>query len=342
MNSDDLDSAQKRILGMLYDVADVGMCVTDEARRFVAVNRSYCDTYGYSESELIGHEFTLVLPEEHRADAAKLHDSFLLENAGEVSGEWKVVRKDGSLRDVLVTAGRLTTPDGSHFKVTTVYDITDRVLRTSSWQRVAVEKETLLREVHHRVKNNLNSLQGMLKLQLMEHQHDDAIVSALAESINRIKTMTRLYERLQSSQDVRVVRLQDYVHKLANDLVSTIRDTEHVELNLDVADEGLEIELAIALGLVLNELLTNSLKYAMSDDEKGRINISVQLKQQYVELAISDSGPGVSPDYLDTHGTTLGLQLVKALAEQHGGSIELNDPASSRFLVRLPRKVTAD
>ena len=110
-------------LRAVYNSADIGICVTDEARRFVLVNDAYCETYGYERDELIGAPFTRVLPPDMREIAASIHDDFLA-GSDESAGEWQVVRKDGALRTVMVTAGRVLLADGRRFKVTTVQDVT--------------------------------------------------------------------------------------------------------------------------------------------------------------------------------------------------------------------------
>lgn len=117
-------SKELAFLQGIYNSAEIGICVTGSDRRFVLVNSAYCRTYGYSREELVGEPFTKVLPEELRESAARLHDAFLA-GGDESPGEWRVQHKDGRIRNVLVTAGRVTTEDGARFKVTTVQDVTE-------------------------------------------------------------------------------------------------------------------------------------------------------------------------------------------------------------------------
>lgn len=320
------------MLGHLYDVAGVGVCLTDTNRCFVAVNREYCNTYGYDPSELLGNEFTIVVPKEQRDAAAQLHDDFILKGEGEVSGEWRVVRKDGSIRTILVTAGHLELEDDV-YKVTTVYDMRGRSLGSN----VDEDRDNALREMSHRVKNHLNSLQSTLHLQLEESRDETKVVSILTESINRIKSMSRLYDRLQRAPAVTSIGLREYLETLISDVVATGGRQEETETDLDVEDLQLTVEQAVSLGLVLNELVTNSLKHAIPHGEPGRISVSVKSAGSHIEARVSDSGPGVSPDYLDYNRETLGMQIVSAIVGQHNGEFFLEDPESSTFLVRLPR-----
>ena len=334
MDTTSLEQRSREILGHLYDVAGVGMCVTDRERRFVAVNREYCETYGYEPAELLGNEFTMVVPQEQKEAAAKLHDEFLGEEGGEVSGEWRVVGKDGSIRSVLVTAGRLTLK-GQLFKVTTVYDMKGRSLQAhSEWDR-----RNALREVNHRVKNHLASLQSMLSLELRRAERENNVVDVLTASINRIKSMSQLYDRLQHAPEVNGISLHDYLHGLISDVLSTGGRGDQVESRVDVEDLQLTVEQATSLGLILNELITNSLKHAISSDETGWISVTVKSTGSYIEARVADSGAGLPPDYLERGSANLGLQIVEAVVGRHDGEFILEEPGSSRFLVRLPRMV---
>lgn len=332
MEATDLEARSREILGYLYDVAGVGMCVTDLDRHFVAVNSEYCRTYGYEPAELLGNEFTMNVPEEQREAAAQLHDDFLLRGAGEVTGEWRVVRKDGSIRTVLVTAGRLEL-NGRPLKVTTVYDMKGRSLAGDRED----DRNAALREVSHRVKNHLNSLQSMLHLQMEESEGEEKVVEVLTDSINRIKSMSRLYDRLQQAPAVKSIDLRDYLQNLVADIVKTGGRRDSVDIDLDVEDLQLTIEQATSLGLILNELVTNSLKHAISPGAAGRISVAVRSAGSHIEARVADSGPGVPPDYLEQNRSHLGMQIVTAIVGEHGGEFLLEDPESSRFLIRLPR-----
>ena len=328
----DLENESQRLLGHLYDVAGLGMCVTDLERRFVAVNREYCKTYGYTPAELLGEEFTIVVPKEQREAAAQLHDDFLMRGQGEVSGEWRVVGKDGSIRSILTTAGRLEL-ENVVYKVTTVYDMRGRSLG-AKFDEI---QENALREVNHRVKNHLNSLQGMLSLELFDSAGETKIVSILTESINRIKSMSRLYDRLQQAPSIASIGLKEYLESLVSDIVSTGGRQDQVETHLDVEDLQLTIEQGVSLGLIVNELVTNSLKHAIPRGGTGQISISVRSAGAYIEARVSDSGTGVAADYLVQTGEQIGMQIVTAIVEQHSGEFVLEDPENSVFLVRLPR-----
>lgn len=335
MKVKNLANQSREILGLLYDVAGVGMCVTGIDRRFVAVNREYCRTYGYDEDELLGREFTIVVPAEHKEAAAALHDDFLLRNRGEVSGEWQVIRKNATVATVLITAGRLETAGGEKFKVTTVYDITNREPRVPSPQRAADSLE--LREINHRVKNHLQSLQAMMSMEVQNARDDKKLAEILTLSINRINTMSRLYDRLQEKPDVKTVALKEYLSSLVDDIAETGERSQAAEISLEIDDLHVLIEQAVSVGLILNELITNSIKHNPVDSSPAAISVVLRGRERYIEVEVSDSGTGLPADFLETHHDTLGIQIIDAIVSKHGGSFELFDPGSSGFRVRLPR-----
>lgn len=129
------------ILDTLYDTAQIGMCITDENRRFVRVNRAYCANYGYPAQQLIGNEFTMVLPPEDREYAATVHDEFVAGTLVEMPGRWRVQGSDGEIKHIYVTAGRMVGRDGRTYKVTTVSDITSQLKHEHELEAALEEKQ---------------------------------------------------------------------------------------------------------------------------------------------------------------------------------------------------------
>lgn len=323
------------LLDTLYDTAAVGMCVTDENRRFVKVNRAYCDTYGYAKRELIGEPFTTVLPPEDRAAGGRLHDQFIAGTLRELPAEWRVRRKDGEIRNIYVTAGRMIAADGRPYKVTTVTDVTLWKKRDEELAAALAEKDVLLREVHHRVKNNLNTLSSMLNLQLEQHRDDGRIAEILTVSVNRIKTMSAIYERLHRRGSASVVDAAVYLETLARDLVSTLPAAENATLDLDIAAHDVDIDTGIALGLIVNELVTNSMKHAVGAGG-GSIHLRTQMAEGTYFIEVWDDGPGLPGGFDIGASNTLGLQLMQAVTAQRGGRIELVEPGSAHLRVTVP------
>jgi PAS domain S-box-containing protein len=333
-----LDSAE--ILNLIYDTAKIGMCVTDEQGHFVKVNRAYVETYGYDEDELVGQPFTKVLPEDMREYAARVHDDFVHGRSNESSGEWKVKTKSGAVKDVYVTAGRFVTQDGKAFKVTTVEDITDRKRLVDQLQKSLSEKEVLMREIHHRVKNNMNMVSGLLYLQAEALKSAEDAREALFQSINRIKTLALVHEHLYKTEDYSRVSIKEYLESLVADLAGTFESNgngDGLELTWDVEVENLtmDLDLCITNGLILNELVANAIKHG---SEQDTLHISVRLVREGedVVLTVADNGPGFPDDFSLEDADSLGMQLIYNLMRKLGGSIQIDSTHGAMVSIRYP------
>jgi two-component sensor histidine kinase len=200
------------------------------------------------------------------------------------------------------------------------------------------EKELLLKEIHHRVKNNLQVIASLLSLQAAGPV-DPAAREMLRESQNRVRSMALIHEELYRGGDLARVAFGRYLSGLTAQLVRTYRTVSHsAELTLEV-DDGVVIDLdrAIPCGLVVNELVTNALKYAFPNGRRGHLLVSLaHYPGSLLRLTVADDGPGLPPG-LDWRNTeTLGLQLVTTLADQLGGAVTLDQTRGTAFSVIFP------
>lgn len=203
------------------------------------------------------------------------------------------------------------------------------------------EKEVLLQEVYHRVKNNMQVISSLLGLQAGIIK-DKKVAEMLRENQDRIRSMALVHQKLYQSQNVAKINFNEYVTDLVNSLIYAHEgDSERVVARTDIEDVDLSIDSAIVFGLIINELVSNSLKYAFPQDrmpEGRRCEISIVLStigQDILELIVSDNGTGM-PEGLDlTNVKTLGLQLVSTLAKQLQGNIELGRGEGTEFRIRI-------
>ena len=192
------------------------------------------------------------------------------------------------------------------------------------------EKEVLLQEIHHRVKNNLNIIISLLKLQAL-HIDEPAILSIFQDCQNRIKSMALIHERLYQTKDFSRVNYKEYITSLVTDLLAVnFHQQARPEIVMDLGDIFLDLDTAIPCGLIVNELVTNALKYAFPDSRTGKITVSLKETDAGRHLlAVKDNGIGL-PDGFDLHhAKTLGLQLIQILVKQLHGTLEI-DPGSER------------
>jgi len=216
-------------------------------------------------------------------------------------------------------------------------DITENKSATEAIKRSLAEKETLLREVHHRVKNNLQVVSSLLRLQ-SETIRDPRTRLAFEDSRNRVSSMALVHEKLYQSRDLASVNLREYVRDLVAHLCrSYAGNSQRIRLLIHVEDVALGADEAIPCGLILNELVSNSLKHAFPGERKGALRVELaKLDAAMVALTVSDDGVGLPAGFGFEHAETLGLQLVKTLTEQLGGTVEVRCEAGTEFRVRFP------
>lgn len=196
------------------------------------------------------------------------------------------------------------------------------------------EKTLLIREVNHRVKNNLMILQGLLSLQSRDIK-DECARGIFLEGQSRVKAMALIHEQIYSADGARSIRMQPYISSLMQQLSGIYSMTpEGVRLSLEVDDIALDVDTVIPLGLMLNELVTNAFKHARRPGERELLSVSLmRIGGSVYELVVSDNGPGL-PEGLDIKAQeTLGLKIVSSLAEQIGGELRASGNRGARFSI---------
>ena len=215
-------------------------------------------------------------------------------------------------------------------------EVNERARAEETIRAALVEKDVLLKEIHHRVKNNLQVISSMLYLKAKKIQ-DTETQAMFRDSQSRIKSMALIHERLYQSDDLAKVDFSEYIHSLVYDLFQSYgTNPEAVKSDVRVEDVRMGIDTAIPCGLIVNELVSNSLKYAFPGDRSGTISIrlSPEGERQY-RLIVQDDGVGI-PKELDLAKTrSLGLQLVNRLVEQLDGSLELENGTGTTFTIHL-------
>ncbi len=200
------------------------------------------------------------------------------------------------------------------------------------------EKEALLREVHHRVKNNLQIIISLLNLQ-SRYMTDEATLSAFRESQNRIKVMAIVHEKLYQSDNLSQIELGEYLRFLANSLFQFFgMSGKGLTFTSDIHDIFLAIDSAIPVGLIVNELISNSLKYAFPDGKTGEISLAIQRVDRTLTILFKDNGVGIPKDFDWRNATSLGLRLVITLVDQLDGTIELDRSSGTAFTIIVKEK----
>jgi PAS domain S-box-containing protein len=248
-----------------------------------------------------------------------------------------IVRKDGEVRQLQVFRKEVLWDGERQFQV--IYqDITERKQAEEKIKASLREKEIMLKEIHHRVKNNLQVISSLLSLQ-SSYLQDEKAIKALEESIERVENMANIHTQLYESQDLTRVDFGSFIKDLIGNIGQSYgRAVSPVAINVDVGEINLGIDNSIPCGLILNELISNALKYAFPEGKEGAINVRVRSEDSQVVLMVQDNGIGF-PELIDfTKVKTLGLSLVNILVRQMNGKMDMQVGGGTMWTVTFPVK----
>lgn len=219
------------------------------------------------------------------------------------------------------------------------HDITEKKLSQQKVEQSLKEKEVLLKEIHHRVKNNMQVVSSILNLQ-SSYLSDPYALSVLKESQNRIKTMSYIHESLYQNKTFTSVNFSEYLQTLTNNIIQSYSISESkIKLNLNIEKINLSLDNAIPTGLIVNELLSNAIKHAFPGENTGSITVNLKQDLNNINLSITDNGAGFD-DYIDFYNSpSLGLQLVNTLIEQINGTINFSSKKNEGTNVFITFKV---
>ena len=200
------------------------------------------------------------------------------------------------------------------------------------------EKDVLLKEIHHRVKNNLQVISSLLNLQSKKIDNPEAL-AAFSESCDRIRTMASIHNQLYRYENLAEIKFGKYIEELTNYLFRSYSLLgSKIDLDITVDDDiALEVGTAIPCGLIINELVTNSLKYAFPDQEEGQIEVILREQENgNLKLIVSDNGVGLPSDFSPESNSTLGMRLVRRLIGQLDGTFSFDNKNGAKFVINFP------
>lgn len=307
---------------MILDCVNAGVCMIDAKGKFVKVNAAFCSMCGYTQQELLGEHFSIILPEGVKKYAGNLHHEILHGLTDESDGEWQVADRQGCMKEVYASTKVLATDTGEKFTVVTVTDIAERKGGVERLQKVLQEKETFAKEVHHEVKNSLNIISGLLFLQAEKVKDNPETYHLFKESMSRLKAVALIHEQLYSQHNFSSIDLKTYISSLSRNLQSSYMPTaQNVTIDLNIDDVAIAVDQAIACGLIINEAVSNSLKHAFEPEQPGKIWLSIINNRKQLKVTIRDNGKGLPPDFELQKAHTLGMEIIKVLSNQLNGEI---------------------
>ena len=306
----------------------------DADARFTFGNEAGERLTGYRREELLGRSFMdLVAPE----DLAELVDRFRRAIAGEAIPphvQAEMVRKDGMRVPIELSMANLVLDGRVVGRVGVARDITERRRAEEQIKASLQEKEVLLKEVHHRVKNNLQIISSLLNLQSKYISNPHAL-QMLIDSQNRVKSMAVIHEILFQSRDIAKIDFAEYIKTISVQLFRSYGDySKKISLEINVKDIMLDVDTAIPCGLIVTELVSNSLKHAFIDGRDGEISIDfLKSHSDTLKLIVGDNGVGFRENIPFKDMKTLGLKLVIALVKQLSGIVEIDHAHGTAFSI---------
>lgn len=359
-----LEDIQKAVLNILDDLADEmrdrtrleekfrglvesapnALVIANEEGCIVLVNAEMEAMFGYSRAEVLGQTVEMLLPERFRGRHATLRDRYgrsdpkprPMGSDMELYGR----RKNGKEFPIEIGLSPLRTDEGMLVSAA-IRDVT-RIKEIEHQIRASLkEKEVLLQEIHHRVKNNLQIIASLLSLQ-SGYIRDAHMLEQFQESQGRIRSMALIHEKLYQSETLSKVDLADYMESLVSILMRTYTANSNVRLEPRLAPAAVSIDTAVPVGLMLNELVTNALKYAFPNGRAGHVLVGLETEAQgQIVLRVHDDGVGLKPDFQFEQAGTLGLRLVRMFAKQLRAEVTLrSEPGCTAFDIRFTEAAT--
>ncbi len=327
----ELSDSEKKFRSVVENANDAIYIITSKG--FEYVNSAFERLTGFTSEEVCREAFNFwdII---HPDDVKMIKDREDARRKGkEVPSryEFRIQSKDGSIKSV--EPATVQIGEKGEVKVMGILrDVTDRKLAEEKVKASLNEKNVLLREIHHRVKNNMQIISSLLRLQ-SRLIRDDKLNEMFKESQNRIRSMALIHEKLYQTEDFTKINFAEYIRSLTVHLFHTYRVNPNIiRMNTDVRNVYLDINKAIPCGLIINELVSNSLKHAFPDNKKGEICIKLSSnKQRKIKLTVSDDGIGLPKSVSLNEPETLGLQLVSDLIHQIEGTIKLERANGTTF-----------
>lgn len=314
-----------------------GICLihaTDSV--FVYANPKFEQMFGYEPGELIGQHVSIVNYRDEHTTPEEVYQAIrtaVLQH-GESTYEVYNVKKDGTPFWCRAKASVFEHPEYGSVLVAVQQDITEHKQTQEKIKASLKEKEVLLKEIHHRVKNNLGIVSSLLQMQCRRTQ-DPLVTAILRDSQNRIASIALVHEKLYRSEDLADIDFAQYIPDLTTHLFDSYNvSSSQIQLKIQVDNASLDIETAIPCGLIINELVSNALKYAFVGNRRGKIEVKFyQESESTLALMIRDNGIGLPENFDSKKAKTLGITLVQGLVKQLRGKLEIDSDHGTQFKI---------
>jgi len=295
--------------------------------------------FGISKEKFTGDLSTVIASSIHpedRAEVERSNDS-VAKQGKPVPLEYRIIRPDGVVRAVWAEAGELEKDSDGRPTLLRgiVQDITDRKRVEDRIRVLLLEKDLLLKETHHRIKNDMNMIYSLLYLQANNQSNADAS-NVLLNAASRTQGMLMLYEKLYCSTDYNKLSTRTFLSPLIDEILHVLPVAASIRTEVEIEDFMLTARILSRLGIIVNELITNSVKYAFKGKDEGIVCVSVSVDGTSARFEYSDDGPGLPAGTDFGRSSGFGMQLIGMMVEEIGGTVEIVRNGCANFIIRWP------
>jgi len=302
---------------------------------FLFVSPAWTTLLGHPLNQVIGESFQKFVHPNDIADCLAWLNQVIGTGCRQEGIEYRARHVDGSWFWHTSSAVPLKDETGKTIGFEGISrDITGRKAAEDKIKALLAEKEIILKEVHHRIKNNLNTISSLLSLQAGTLSEPSAI-TALGDAGNRIRSISLLYDQLYRSTDFIELSVSDYLPRMIDDTISIFPNSTIVKIEKRIEDFVLDTKRLQSLGIIINELLTNSMKYAFKGRASGLVNVGVNKADEKITLIVGDNGIGLPEDISFDNTSGFGLQLVQTLVQQLNGTIRIERLNGTKYIVQF-------
>ncbi|MBI5680560.1 MAG: PAS domain-containing protein [Methanobacterium sp.] len=314
----------------VFDALPDLIAILDRDHMVIKINKAMADRLGVSPDQGVGlHCFEVV----HHTDAPIIgcphHE--LLQDGLEHTSE---VHEENIGGYFIVTASPIRNSKGEVLgSVHIARDITERKLMEEKLKKTLNEKEMLIKEVHHRVKNNLMMISSLLNIQ-SSYIKDKDVKELFKESQNRAKSMALIHQKLYQTGNVKEIEFSEFLRSLSTEILHSFNTKKQINLILDLHEATIDVDRAIPLGLIATEIIINSFKHAFPDGT-GEIKVEFSKNGDLFQLTISDNGIGFPEDFDFRTQGDMGMTLINGLTSQIDGSIDMKRENGTKFIIKF-------
>lgn len=336
-----MEEEQNKLVSIV-ESSDDAIIGKDLEGNITSWNKGAENLYGYTKEEMLGKKMDHLIPPEQKREFPNLMDR-IVKGERIKHYESKRIRKDGKIIDISLSISPILNAEGEIIGSSSIArDITEKKKMEEALKQSLKDKDMLIGEIHHRVKNNLLIITSLLNLQ-SQYIKDKESLKIFQESENRARSMAMIHEKLYQSREAKRIDFTDYMRTLGTELYHTyVLNPGQINFEMDLDPElVLDVDNAIPLGLIFNELLTNSFKHAFPHDRKGNIKVSFHKRDEHYVMSVEDDGVGLPPDLEIEKTDSFGLRLVTALSQQIDALMNIDTTKGTNFTLTFKeRKVS--